>query len=406
MQKNRSSALSIIRYWFGYLHKLNIRDNQKLLKYTVVAVLLLIGVYIRIRLIPGINGDYTIYISNWYDHLKNNGFAGFKDNFANYNFPYLFLLYIGTLLPIPKLLIVKLIAIAFDFLLALGVYKLVSIVTKSKTRAIFALLLALFLPTVLVNAAYWGQTDVIYTSFIVFTLAALFTGHYRIMWLIFGVAIAFKLQAIFFAPVLAYVWFKKKGVWWAPFITLGAFIALSIPPVFAGKSLKDSLGVYVNQYGFEPLLSANVPNFYYWLPQNYYEVINGSGVLFAVAITIIITYAAILRMKYNTNNILFFAMLMAAVIPYILPQMHDRYFFMLEIFLVILAMVNKKFIVPAIIMQGVTILVYAKTLFGYKELPFSILAGVVTILVVFFIYYFVRDHLKIKDINTDEQILK
>lgn len=399
MQNKILSSVSELSVFVRNIFRNDIRDNPKALRYGVIFAVALIGVYLRYRLLPGINGDYTIYISNWYDHLHTYGFAGFKDNFANYNFPYLFFLYIATILPIPKLLAVKLISVLFDFILVAGVYKLVKIITKSELRSVFAGLLVFLLPTVFINSAYWGQTDAIYTSFLIFSLVALLSGRYKIMWLLFGVALSFKLQAIFLIPVFAFAWYKKKGEWWGPAISALTFIGLSIPPMLAGRSLKDCLSVYANQYGFEPLLSAHVPNFYYWLPQEYYSVINGAGILFAVAVTILVTYLAIVKMKYSPLGIIFLAAFSAVLIPYILPQMHDRYFYIFEVLLVVLSTIRRRFIPMAITMQAVTLVVYTKTLFGYKEVPFSILAAAVSVLLIFFIFYFVRDHIKIKDSN-------
>lgn len=397
MQKKIQNKLLDVKRSIVDLFSVDIRSNPRLLRYIVILVVLLVGTYLRYKLFPGINGDYTIYISNWYAHLETHGFAGFKDNFANYNFPYLFFLYIATLLPIPKLVAVKLISVLFDFVLIAGVYKLVQILSKSRVRAAIAGLLVFLLPTVFINSAYWGQTDAIYTSFIVFSIVALLSGYYKTMWILFGVAVAFKLQAIFFLPVLAYVWYRKKGEWWAPALSFITFLLLSLPPMLAGKSIKDTLSVYLNQYGYEPLLSAHVPNFYYWLPQEYYSVINGAGLMFAVAVVVVVTYVAIMKLNYKPKNILFFAAFSALLIPFILPQMHDRYFYIFEVLLVVLSVISVRFVPFALIMQGVTLIVYTKTLFGFKEVPFSALVLVVTLMLIVFTVFFYRDYLKIKE---------
>lgn len=367
----------------------DIRTNTPLLIGILIITLGLLGLYLRFRLISYTNGDYTVYISNWYDHLKAHGFSGFKDEFANYNFPYLFLLYLATILPLGKLFAVKLISIIFDIVLTYGVYQIIKYYSKSTTLSILGASAIFFLPTVFINSAYWGQTDAIYTSFILLSFLSLLNGRFQKAWLLFGVAFAFKMQAIFFAPVLVYIWFKGKGQWHDPLIALGTFIVLSIPPVFAGRGIVSCLTVYAHQYGFQPSLSANVPNFYYWLPQNQYSIINGVGVIFAVALTLMLTLVSIMRLKYTSRNLLALTAYMAIVIPYILPQMHDRYFFLFEVITIILAALNPRYVFAIIAMQFVTLNVYMKTLFGSVTMPFNTLAIVTLSLVSVFTYLFI-----------------
>lgn len=370
------------------LFKTDIREDKRVLTAIVAVVLLLIGLLIRYRLLGGVNGDFTIYISKWYDHLDARGFAGFKDNFANYNFPYLFLLYLASLVEIPKLLAVKLISVLFDFLLCYAVYALVRHVTGSSLRAFIGGFTAFLLPTVFINSAFWGQTDAIYTSFILLSLVMILRRRFKLVWLFFGIAISFKLQAIFFAPVLLYVWFNGKGDWKDPLISIATFVLLSIPPWFAGRPLMECLSVYLHQYGFEPLLSANMPNFYFWLPQSLYAYINGVGVLFAAGLVMIMTYLVILKMKYSPRNLVLFTALMALAVPYLMPQMHDRYFFLFEVMAIVLTLVDLRLIYFLVAMQFVTLNVYMKTLVGVKEMPFNVLAVVTMVALAAYTHYF------------------
>lgn len=61
---------------------------------------------------------------------------------------------------------IKLASIIFDFVGAFWVYKIVQLVYPKGQKALLAFIILLFTPTVFINSAYWGQCDMIYTSFL------------------------------------------------------------------------------------------------------------------------------------------------------------------------------------------------------------------------------------------------
>jgi Gpi18-like mannosyltransferase len=67
---------------------------------------------------------------------------------------------------------------------------------------LFAALAVLFTPTVILNSSFWGQADAIHTTFLLACLYFLVTRREIPAFIAFGVAVAFKLQAIFLAPLL------------------------------------------------------------------------------------------------------------------------------------------------------------------------------------------------------------
>jgi Gpi18-like mannosyltransferase len=70
--------------------------------------------------------------------------------------------------------------------------------------------ISLFLPTVLINGSLWGQIDASYTAFSLIALYYLQKNKPFVSSLWYGLAISFKLQAIFFLPVfLIFFWFNK-----------------------------------------------------------------------------------------------------------------------------------------------------------------------------------------------------
>lgn len=65
---------------------------------------------------------------------------------------------------ISKVAAIKLPSLAFDVLLAVAVYKLVGLARPGKRAPAVAALVAVLLPTVVVNSAMWGQADAMYVA--------------------------------------------------------------------------------------------------------------------------------------------------------------------------------------------------------------------------------------------------
>ena len=88
-------------------------DNDKARKYTInfcLFALILLSILIRKSLIDFKNADYQIF-SSWYDFIKIHGIHSFKygadAGFSNYNPPYTYFLYIASLLPLSKAVVIK-----------------------------------------------------------------------------------------------------------------------------------------------------------------------------------------------------------------------------------------------------------------------------------------------------------
>ena len=98
--------------------------NKKLI-FGVLATIAVLAIALRLSLWQFVSDDYTYFLSPWYDYLAAHGLEGLKDNFANYNMPYLYMLYILTNIAIPKLLAIKLLSILFDIALAVSIFLVV-----------------------------------------------------------------------------------------------------------------------------------------------------------------------------------------------------------------------------------------------------------------------------------------
>jgi len=348
--------------------------------------ILALSLLLRLKLYGFITADYIGFLSPWYDTLKSQGLHAFSTNFANYNFPYLFLLFLTTLLPVSKLLAIKLISIVFDYLLAGSVYLIIKTLTNNQTKALIAAVICLFLPTVFINSSLWGQCDAIYTSFALLSFWAILKNRWSLAWTLFGVALAFKLQAIFFFPVIALGWIHKKGEWYSPAWGAVSFLFLSLPPILFGRSLSSTMSVYLNQYGAQPQLTSNAPTIYSWFPAQLSGFLTPASLIFAAALLLCLFLACYVLVVYNKAILPLILSSFLLLFPFILPQMHERYFFMFEISVLILAILRPGFVWVLVVSQVITLASYMPFLVGQTIIPLQYLSLGTLLMLVYLVY--------------------
>ncbi len=362
------------------------RDDASLVFAVGAGTIVLLAIVLRLKLRGFVSGDVTGYFALWYDHLKTHGLAGFGVNFSENNFPYLFLLYLSTFVPVTKVVAIKLAPMAFDFVAAFALFRIVATITRDRVRAALVALVFLFLPTVFLNSSLWGQSDVIYVSFILFSLDAVLNDRIRSAWALFGVALAFKLQAVFFLPALVYVWLKKRGAWYAPSCAALAFLVLSLPPVLFGRGLKDTLSVHVRAYGTFPQLTMAAPNPYYWVPADLFRLLDGPGIVLAVATVALLLLFCTLRVTLTATNLIVVSATFLLIAPFLLPQMHDRYFYGFEILCLVLAALDYRKAWLVFVSQFVAFFSYSSFLFDTHLVPWPVLSTVMLVLVAYFLF--------------------
>ncbi len=218
-----------------------------------LAVLLVaVALLIRWPLRNEVSGDYRSFVSPWFDTLNSQGFAALGQTFSDYNPPYLYLLLGATTLPGPKIIAIKLVSVLFDLVLGMSAYLLVSLSDRVRPWAPLAAAGAVLLaPTVVINSAGWAQCDSIYASFALLSLYLMLRR--RPVWagVLIGVAIAFKLQAVFMLPVLVLVAVHQRVTWKRAVAAVSAvpvtFVVSLLPAWLAGASISQLASIYPAQ---------------------------------------------------------------------------------------------------------------------------------------------------------------
>jgi len=360
-------------------------DNSK--KAVPIAVyIFLFGIAIALRYFSLLytNRDLIGY-ENWYDRILVLGFPrSLAGEFSIYTPPYTYLLTLVTFSRnfLPKLIAIKLIPIGFDLINAIIIYNIIR-VKHAQNIALFASLIFLLAPTIVINSALWGQIDSIYTTFILLSIYYILTG--RSVWavLFFGVSFSIKAQAVFLTPLLFLLTLKKRIPWQSYLLIPLVYFVMMLPAIFAGRPMVDTFFVYLHQAGEFRLLSMNAPNWYVFFPESAYNILALPGLIFSGSLLAIWVYLSARRnIELTTDQILFLALVSVALVPFITPKMHDRYFYLADVLSIILAFyILDMWIVP-IAYQAVSLLSYMPFLFA---LPAGILLSSAVIINTFVI---------------------
>jgi Gpi18-like mannosyltransferase len=315
------------------------------LKIFITTLLILISVVFRILSIPHSNLDMDTYNLQWYQELSEKGIQEtLGKNFTNYTPPYTYLLSLATLTRdfLAPLTAIKFIPICFDLFGAFLIYKIVKLNYQSGENPKLAAAIYFSAPSVILNSSFWGQADSIYTSLLLACLYLLLTNNPFLAITAFGAAFSVKAQAVFLLPFLVILALRKKINWrYFGIIPFVYFLLSVFPVVLLGRPFLDALLVYARQSGTYNRLSMNAPNLYSLLQiewNSWYLHI----LLIGLATTAVITMGWIYttwqaKVKMDEKYTILIAFISVALIPFLLPKMHDRYFYPADVFAIILA---------------------------------------------------------------------
>ncbi|MEQ8155950.1 MAG: hypothetical protein ABRQ25_13850 [Clostridiaceae bacterium] len=355
-----------------------LKKNKNIIIKTGILFLIIFAAFIiRNIFIDFKSIDYNVFLSVWYDFIKNKGgFNALKHNFSDYTPPYLYLLTFGTYLNINKLHYIKYLTFIFEIVAALFVMLIVNKRYNNYKVACAAFGCTLFIPTVICNGAIWAQCDIIFTSFILGSIYFIMCNKPIKSLIFYGIALSFKLQAVFILPLFGVLLFKNRVKFQHLFIIPLTYIIFIIPNALLGRPLKELLLVYMNQSREYQALTMNAPNIYQWYNENLtLPHIEKLGVLLTLIVVLAIFYLSIKYIKVLTDEaIVELTLIFAIVVPFLLPHMHERYFFIADVFALVYAFYFPRYWCLGVIVPCVSFFSYYPYLLGGTPVPLRILA--------------------------------
>jgi Gpi18-like mannosyltransferase len=234
---------------------------------------------------------------------------------------------------------------------------------------------------VIVNSAVWGQCDAFYTIFVVGALAAAMGSQPLLALCLFGVAVSTKLQAMLLAPAIALLLISRRLPWRVVPASIICYCVSLLPAALAGRPWIELLNVYLQQYDTHRSLSMDAPNLWSVLRhvpmiRENYDLVLTLGLLATAAVGIV--YLVLGRRQLlgsSRNTILEIAFVSVFIFPFLLPKMHDRYFFPADVLSVALALVDRRWLTVAVLVQIGSLAAYVPYLLGWHTLALGVVAN-------------------------------
>jgi len=361
------------------------KDRKRFLFTLSFALMFAIGLLLRLVFLPVKTLDMDLYI-RWYDYIAQNGIVNsLGEQSFGYNPPFIYLLFLATLTQsfLPKIWAIKFISITFDLINFGLVYQIVKMRFSDNNKPLFAALLFWVAPTVLINGSFWGQTDSLYTCFLLLAILCLLNNRSISAMIAVALSISIKGQGIFFAPLLGVLFFKKQIRWYAFLLVPLVYMAAFLPTMLITRQIASLFSAYTFQGQAFARASMNAPNFYFFLPQSAYQFSLVIGILLAGLI--LLAWVLIYGLKHYSitpDLLAVTALVSLALTPFLLPKMHDRYFYPADVFSLVAAFFIPEIWFVPIAYQVISLLSYIPFLFGLNPqgiIPFAVLINTFTI---------------------------
>jgi Gpi18-like mannosyltransferase len=285
--------------------------------------------------------DMSIFLEPWFNHIVQYGpIAAFAHPFSNYEPAYLYLLAVGSLAhnAFAVMTIIKIISVAGTLFMTLALANLLKATGAEAREA----LLVLVLPSLVINDALLAQCDALWTGSCLFALAALIRGQTVRSMVWCGVAIAFKAQSAFMAPVIIGAMAGRRAPIWQWFIPAGVFLASLVPAWLAGWPAMKLLTVYLHQASVDQL-AGRLGN--PWMIGTMYgeetaHQLFWVGYLAAIIAALMIAALAA-RVWRDGRQLILLAAISGTLLPFLLPKMLERYYFLGDVMTLALALAWK-----------------------------------------------------------------
>lgn len=372
--------------------------NRAVLFFGIISLL---AFYIRFAGFDYVSGDMSAFLIPWFNQIRDGGgIVSLKSQIGNYNILYQTLIAFLTYFKIDCVWLYKLLSVVFDYLLAFFAADFVGEMCGFKRFTFkhnLVYTVILMLPTVFLNSGFWGQCDSIYCFFLLMTLYRFYKEKYISAFVFFGLALGCKFQAAFLAPfIVIYYFYKKRFTILGFFLSFTVFLSTGIFGYIFGRSLVEPIQIYLTQSGTYKDMYKNVYSFWCLVAkqgETNWEYLHTAAMVLTLTICGLALYTVMSGIiKINTaEKFLGVAAWSFWALVYFLPEMHERYTYMVDILLVLLTFVSRKYLKYALLSCTLSTMTYGRYLFGMGtfEIWFSALYLAAF---VWFAYEFLRDN--------------
>ncbi|MCR5815253.1 MAG: DUF2029 domain-containing protein [Ruminococcus sp.] len=345
-------------------------DRGRVNNIMFLAAVVIFATAARVCMFKGTSGDMRGCLIPWYDYLKSHGgFFATGDNIGDYTPAYYYFLALLGYTKIPVVYGIKIFSTVFELLCAVYIGRITAIRYNGTNRPYIAFAIAYSLPTALINSGAWGQCDGVFTCFLLMAFYSFLKGReMRSMWF-GGISFAFKLQAVFFAPFILVMFLKRKIRFRSLFMIPLVYIISIIPAILVGGSPWRLLTVYLRQSVHYKKLVMGLANIWVFFEDMDQRVLGYAGVFVAGTGVLIFVYycASTGKLGHMTLDCaVTLACISCFIVPFLLPYMHERYYYPLEMFIVVFAMYHSDKAWLIVLTQSISFVGIMECLFSMQ----------------------------------------
>ena len=345
----------------------------------LLVLLFVLGLAIRWAGRYFVSEDMTYCLKPWFEQMRTaGGLSALTNQVGDYGLLYQTLISLMTYLPIQAVVQYKLVSSIFDVTLALmaaAVYRdvrLSSMTANSQTltcvrrQSWLVAAVVWLLPTVLLNSSYWGQCDSMYATCCLATIYLLRREKFAGAFVMLGLAFACKLQTVFILPIIGVYYLVKKRfslIW-----LLLSIVVMWLSGIVAfayGRSLLAPIMIYIGQVGHYEEMYMGFPSAWMLVGNDYWSL-RWFAILLTVAVLGVGLWYCLNRKNVVLKSERYYAVaawFMWSMLLF-LPSMHDRYAYLLDLLLVLLACLDRRYLKYAVVTVLISLYYYGIYLFG------------------------------------------
>ncbi|MEE1027040.1 MAG: glycosyltransferase 87 family protein [Acutalibacteraceae bacterium] len=340
--------------------ELSIGQKNNLKKYTDIFLgVIIFGTLLRFAIGVGYyNPQDTLWYKTWVLALNDGVFDIYaRADSINLDYPpiYLFFLRIlGIFYNIfgenvhsyTDMFVMKFFPIVGDILCAAALYLIFK--KESPKTGLVAAALWMFNPTTIFNSSFWGQTDGIMCLLLLLSFVALERDKPILASVLFAACGMTKFQCLFFTPLFLTELFVKfrvskflKGISAAAITVAAVFL----PFMIGSKNPFLFLDVYLKGQGTYPYCTLNAFNFYGILSLNWAPDSIGLPSAHMLSMWLIVVLIVLLILAYlfaRRRSVWVLGFLFMNTLFMFMTRMHERYQFVVIIFILMAAIVHKN----------------------------------------------------------------
>ena len=338
---------------------------DKYWKHLAIIVLLLFSFLIRRSMfkVQGEALDWGVYLAPWIQEYRTLGFKGLGQIIGDYYIPYNVILAVIAHIPLPDYYSVALVSYLFELGMSFELYLLAKkYFHYSSFSAALIAVLVLFLPVTFLGSSYWKQCDSIYTFFTLAGLRSLLSNKPHKGMMMIGLALSFKLQAIFILPFCCYLYFKKRNIPVLSFLWIpGIFLLSGLPAILFGRSVTSTYGAYLTQVHSSRFMSINSANFWSFVPDGL--DLYPAAIILCFSL-LLAGYFFLYQHHQDEKDLLTLASWTVITCFMFLPAMHERYDYVGLILLYLCAFGGHHLWISALLLHLISMLTYLQYLLG------------------------------------------